>query len=347
MTKIIDVSGKGAEISASENDANLDSLSGINSPITATSHTIDVDDQNDTIEYLNASPIAVTLPAISTVSGANINTSDFTVTLKNVGAGAVTVTRGGTDTFEDASTEITLNQYDCVTIQTDSTLGKWNIIDKYEVDFATKTGAETLTNKTLTAPIIDEINDANGNESIVIVSTGSAVNQIDITNSATGFPPRITATGDDTNLNLELNGKGTGRLSTKSTLVYGMVILDTPEQLITSNATKGSWTTFDSLTLANAGAVTAILRVYVNGGLTAADGEIFCYLRKTGSAVAAGDLTRVAAARDREAASTALGLTATGESVVNLDSNNDFDWYSDTSGAGSVVTDVVLVGYYV
>jgi hypothetical protein len=154
MTKIIDLSGKGAAIDGTENDANLDSLSGINESIVATSHTIDVDDQNNTIEYSNASPIAVTLPAISTVSGANIHTSDFKVTLKNIGAGLVTVTRGGTDTFEDASTTLEIAQYDSVTLQTDSTLGKWNLLAN-DLDVATKTGAETFTNKTLTSPVIN------------------------------------------------------------------------------------------------------------------------------------------------------------------------------------------------
>lgn len=130
MAKIIDSAGKGSAITAAEHDSNLSTFAGKNQSITATSHTIDVDDQGETIEYSNASPIAVTLPAISTVSGSNIHTDDFTVTLKNIGAGLVTVTRGGTDTFEDGSTSYTIAQYGSVTIQTDSTLGKWNIISR-------------------------------------------------------------------------------------------------------------------------------------------------------------------------------------------------------------------------
>lgn len=129
MTKIIDRSGKGAAISAPENDANLSSLSGINAPITATTHTIDVDDQNDIIEYFNASAIAVTLPAISTVSLTFIHTDDFKVTLKNIGAGIVTITRASTNTFDDGSTTKTLAQYEWITIQTDSGLTKWNVIN--------------------------------------------------------------------------------------------------------------------------------------------------------------------------------------------------------------------------
>lgn len=132
MTKIIDRGGKGAAITEAENDANLSALAGKNQPITATSHTIDVDDQSETIEYLNASAIAVTLPAIATVSGSNIDTDDFTVTLTNIGVGLVTVTRGSADTFANGNTSITLEQYQAVKIQTDNSLTKWNILSRAE-----------------------------------------------------------------------------------------------------------------------------------------------------------------------------------------------------------------------
>lgn len=133
MTKIITRSGSGAAINETDNDTNLSSLSGKNQAITATSHTIDIDDQSETIEYLNAAAIAVTLPAISTVSGSSLDTDDFTVTLKNIGAGVVTITCGGSDTFDDGDTAKTLNQYNSITIQTDNGLTKWNVISVVEV----------------------------------------------------------------------------------------------------------------------------------------------------------------------------------------------------------------------
>lgn len=140
MTKIIDRAGKGAAINATENDANLSSLSGINAPITATTHTVDVDDQNDTIEYSNALPIAVTLPAISSVTGANIHTDDFKVTLKNIGVGLVTVTRGGTDTFDDGDTSKTLSQFESITIQSDNALTAWNIVNSHLTRYSLEIG---------------------------------------------------------------------------------------------------------------------------------------------------------------------------------------------------------------
>ena len=56
------------------------------------------------------------------------------------------------------------------------------------------------------------INDENGNEQIVFQTTSSAVNQIDITNAATGSAPSIQATGGDSNINLKVGPKGTGLL---------------------------------------------------------------------------------------------------------------------------------------
>jgi len=54
------------------------------------------------------------------------------------------------------------------------------------------------------------ITDENGNEQIVFQTTSSAVNQLDITNAATGSAPSIQATGGDSNINLKVGPKGTG-----------------------------------------------------------------------------------------------------------------------------------------
>jgi hypothetical protein len=57
------------------------------------------------------------------------------------------------------------------------------------------------------------INDENGNEQIIFQTTASAVNQIDVTNAATGNAPSITATGGDTNVDLSIAAKGIGRVA--------------------------------------------------------------------------------------------------------------------------------------
>jgi hypothetical protein len=45
---------------------------------------------------------------------------------------------------------------------------------------------------------------------LILSRTGSAVNEITISNAATGNPPSISATGTNTNINLNVDAKGTG-----------------------------------------------------------------------------------------------------------------------------------------
>jgi hypothetical protein len=78
--------------------------------------------------------------------------------------------------------------------------------------FITASSTDTLTNKTLTAPKIADagfIADANGNEQVIFQTTTSAVNELEITNAATGNPPIIGASGE-TNVDVHIKPKGTG-----------------------------------------------------------------------------------------------------------------------------------------
>jgi len=60
--------------------------------------------------------------------------------------------------------------------------------------------------------IITSINDTNGNEVIKIPATASAVNEITVTNAATGTDVQVSATGDDTNISVKITPKGTGSI---------------------------------------------------------------------------------------------------------------------------------------
>jgi hypothetical protein len=85
-------------------------------------------------------------------------------------------------------------------------------IDTLPAGDVTLTGTQTLTNKTLTAPKIADagfIADANGNEQIIFQTTASAVNELEVTNGATGNPPIIGASGE-TNVDVHIKPKGTG-----------------------------------------------------------------------------------------------------------------------------------------
>jgi len=55
-----------------------------------------------------------------------------------------------------------------------------------------------------------QIKDTNGNELLKLGEVASAVNQVQITNAATGGTAKVAATGDDSNIGLELIPKGTG-----------------------------------------------------------------------------------------------------------------------------------------
>ena len=95
-----------------------------------------------------------------------------------------------------------------------------------------RTSTDTLTNKTLTSPVLTSpkfadagfIADANGAEQIIFQTTASAVNEIEITNAATGgaasagtsTAPIIGASGE-TNVDLALLPKGTGHVAIRST----------------------------------------------------------------------------------------------------------------------------------
>lgn len=75
---------------------------------------------------------------------------------------------------------------------------------------------QTLTNKTLATPTISSpkittaVEDAAGAEIIRLDATTSAVNEITVKNNTTGLDPLVSASGNDTNLNLNLAGKGSG-----------------------------------------------------------------------------------------------------------------------------------------
>jgi hypothetical protein len=88
------------------------------------------------------------------------------------------------------------------------------------------------------------IGDENGAEQIKFATTASAVNEMTATNAATGNAPELSATGGDTNVDLNLTPKGIGRV----TLNGGAKIQQTAEK-VTSEATAATGTVnFDVLT---------------------------------------------------------------------------------------------------
>lgn len=62
--------------------------------------------------------------------------------------------------------------------------------------------------RTTSPRVITDISDTNGNELFKVTATASAVNEVTVTNAATGTNPSLKATGGDTDVGLLLQGKG-------------------------------------------------------------------------------------------------------------------------------------------
>ena len=70
------------------------------------------------------------------------------------------------------------------------------------------------------------LTDANDNELLILNTIASAVNEISLQNAATGNAPRLSATGGDTNIDLNLRAKGTGNITFGS---LGSVVAGVPQ----------------------------------------------------------------------------------------------------------------------
>ena len=227
MAAIITRTGKGAAITQSENDSNLDSLCGINEPQTGTAYTVVAADQNSTIEFSSAAPVVATLTLISTIIAAN-DTSDFQATLKNIGTGTVTITPT-TDTFDDGSATKVLAQYEWMTIQTDSTQALWNIVassDASKVDGLD--AAQFLRsdeNDTATGDLI--FNGSNAYNGVDVHTTSSdftgviSIDSVAITSTATELNILDGVTANTAEINLLENATSTD--ITASDLLAGVI----------------------------------------------------------------------------------------------------------------------------
>jgi len=90
------------------------------------------------------------------------------------------------------------------------------------------------------------IGDESGNEQVKFATTASAVNELTVTNAATGNAPNISATGGDTNIDLNLTPKGIGR-----TTLNGLGKIQSLTEKVTTSATASTGTiNYDVITQA-------------------------------------------------------------------------------------------------
>jgi len=146
--------------------------------------------------------------------------------------------------------------------------------------FALLAAIQTFTNKTLTSPKIGvSILDTNGNEVFRISVVGSAVNDFTVTPATTGNPPVLGATGDDTNIDFAIVGKGTGGLllpqaAGAAPTTEGVFKYDTTDDaLVVGNGTTanplfiGAWKAYTSTVVGWSGSPTKTTR-YAQYGKT-------------------------------------------------------------------------------
>ena len=118
----------------------------------------------------------------------------------------------------------------------------------FGVGDVTLTGTQTLTNKTLTAPKIVSggfIADGGGDENLVFTEVSTPVNELRITNAATGSGPilaAISTSATDSNIDLNINPLGTGVLKSGAAAVKiaGTETIFVPAQAMFSTTTNGA-----------------------------------------------------------------------------------------------------------
>ena len=215
----------------------------------------------------------------------------------------------------------------------------WNYDESdNEVDFVSGINASGGVTGNLTGDVTGNVTgnivDSNSNEVVIYGETASAVNEVTVTNAATGSGPTISATGGDPDVNLSLTSQGDGYVRAdggSSGEIQGIYVgLDTPVVLTTS-ITPGSWQTLTFSGYPDAKAVEVIMhcrrtQTNISGG--------FLYLRKTGSGLPAGNSTIIGASTNNDSGNSTTA-DAVGTSKVNLNGSQQFDYYSSFSAVGS------------
>jgi hypothetical protein len=223
-------------------------LTSINTTLAMTDATIS-DARNAVIKFTGTlganSTVFVASGIEKTYTIENGTTGAYTLALNQVGGASVIWA-----TTDKTVKQIYLNGTDAIDIGTVNLTAPQTLTNKTltspTINTATLNTA-TINTATITSPIINEIDDNAGNEFIIFSKVTTAVNEITISNAATGGAPNIAATGSDTNVDLYLTSKG----AIGNIVINGNARMQGIEEKTTTTAIATTGTiNFDTLTQA-------------------------------------------------------------------------------------------------
>lgn len=180
---------------------------------------------------------AARTPTLAALSG--LNPGATTVIEKyDTSANTVTISRAGTDTFDNAATSVVLSSRGRTQLQVVQISGT-----KYWKEMGTSSVATGGGGGTTAYADNGAIFDTNGNELLQFGVTAAAINQLKISNNAGTSGPIVAAVGDSPNLNLNLNSQGTGLVRAN----FIPVLTTTDIQTVTNKTMSGASNTFSNI----------------------------------------------------------------------------------------------------
>jgi hypothetical protein len=233
---------------------------------------------------------------------------------------------------------------------------------------ATLTGTQTLTNKTLTTPIIDQINDVNSNEILLLTPVASATDYFTLKNGiGVGVPLHLIAEGSSTNIGLHIQPKGSGlvtisdgtdfnkgiRFRSSSSSASAITLLDavsTAGRVVTlpdATTTLVGRDTTDTLTNKSISGSTNTLSDIGNASLTNSAITINGTSTSLGGSISVGTVTSVTGTSpvvSSGGATPAISMPAATASVNGYLTSTDWTTFNNKSNTNGTVTSVSGTG---
>jgi len=150
----------------------------------------------------------------------NAGTNSAQITLQDGTNGNIVFSTTGSGEVDIPKVDIDSGEIDGVTLGTNSPVTNAQI-DNININGSVI--SNTATNGTIlmmpNGSGTIQLLDGDNNEILIADKSASAVNEITLTNAATGNAPTISASGDDTNIDLNINAKGTGSVKSTSNII--------------------------------------------------------------------------------------------------------------------------------